>query len=626
MIPGRDPAPRAREALRWLTGLAFLGLLAAGIAGAAVMFWEYVDVESMLRAEEAPSVERVREAGLPPAPAATPRAPFRVALVEAEASAAFFPDPAFHGRQVARWRGLLDSLGAEPVPVSTVGELEALDPATAVVVPVAPCLSFDLAMALYRRARSGGSMVVEGPAGVRDEACAWRGWSVVRSFTGAHEVRQVEPRESLYLTVPAGLPFSHGLVPGDRVEFGHDLQVAVRVPGMGAYWSDWALSPVPAEDADGVVTGALARSTEGGGRLAWFGFLASEAATEEDRRRVRRMHAAAVAWAAGRPLASLAGWPDGERAGLLLTEDVEGNAENARVLADLLERKGLPGTFYVVSDFLEGRDDLAPILPERGEVGTHTVDHRTLAGHAEGDQLARLRRSRRLAASWCGCAVDGLRPPQELFDRATLAAWRRAGGSYLAAENQGRSASPELHAVPGGDRPVVLLPRVMKDDYNLLVNDGLDWEEAVGPLVESARKVHRLGGLAMLNFHTQLLDLGGAGPAEAAVDSLLAWDGWWTGTAGQAAAWWRARHAAGLRVDGREDGGLELRLAAPPGTALHGATLAVTPPGDPAAWAPAAGADGVRFHRGPYGLRIVVDSVAAGDTARIVLRREGGGR
>lgn len=624
MSPGRDPAPRAREAVRWLPGLAFLGLLAAGIAGAAMLFWEYVDVETLLQAEEAPSVERITDSGVPPAAPASPEGTFRVGVLETEASAPFFPDPGFYGGQVDRWRALLDSLGADITTVSTAGELEALDRSVPVVVPVAPCLSFELAMTLYRRARTGGSLVLEGPVGARDEACEWRGWSVVRSFTGARDVRQVEPRESLYLTVPAGLPISHGLVPGDRIEFGHDLQVAVEVRRMGGYWSDWALSPRPVAGTEQVVTGALTRVTEAGGRVTWFGFLGSEAATADDRRRVRRMQASAVAWAAGRPMASLAGWPDGSQAALLLTEDVEGAPENARLLADLLERRQLPGSFFVVSDFVEDEPELAATLAARGEVGTHSVDHRTLAGHTEGDQLARLRRSRTSTASWCDCEVDGLRPPKELFDRGTLKAWRQVGGGYLAAENQGRSASPELHEVPGGDRPMVLLPRVMKDDYNLLVNDGLSWPEAVPALVESARKVHRLGGLAMVSFRTQLLDLGAADALEASVDSLTAWEGWWPATAGQAAAWWRARHAAGLAVGRVGDDRLELRLAAPADTALRGATVSVLPPGDPEEWTPAADGQGLRFTRTPYEVRVVVDEVAAGDTATIVLRRTGG--
>lgn len=626
MTPASDPAPRARDAVRWLAGFAFLGLLVAGIVGAGMVFWEQVDVEAILRAEEPPALERVRDAGTPPAAPAVVETPFRAAIVEVEGTAEFFPEADFHRRQVDRWRDLLDSLGAETVTVRSAGELAGLDAGTAVVVPVAPCLPFDVSLALYRHLRDGGSLVVEGPVGVRDQACEWRGWDVLRSFTGARSVEQVEPRNSLYLTVPAGLPFSRGLVPGDRIEFGHDLQVAVQVPEAGAYWSDWGLSARPVEGTDEVVTGAVARMTDGGGRLVWYGFLASEAATDEDRRRVRRMHASGVTWAAGRPLADLAAWPDGERAGLLLTEDVEGAPQNARVLAELLERKELPGTFYVVSDFVDGRSGLAPILAARGEVGTHTVDHRTLAGRTAGDQLARLRRSRQTASSWCDCPVEGLRPPEELFDRGTLAGWRRAGGGYLAAENRGRSASPELHPVPEDGDPMVLLPRVMKDDYNLLVNDGLSWEESVGPLVESARKVHRLGGLAMLNFHTQLLDLGAGEQVEAALDSLLAWDGWWSATAGETAAWWRARHRAGLELlpgEGEAGTELELRVAAPPDAALRGATVAVLPPGDPSAWTPAPGTDGVRYVRTPFEVRVVVDSVSAGDTARVVLRRDG---
>lgn len=625
MTPRRDPVPRAREAARWLAGLGFLGLLAAGIAGAATIFWERVDVEAILRAEDAPTVERVRDGGLPPRAPASASTPLRAAVVEVEANRGFFPDDAFYLRQVDRWRGLLDSLEAETRTVASAGAVDDLDAGTAVVVPVAPCLPFDLTLALYRHLRNGGSLVLEGPVGARDGACEWRGWDVLRSLTGARSAHQLEPRTGLHVAVPAGLPFSHGLVPGERIDFGHDLEVALDAPGMGAYWSDWALGRAPAEGSDGAATAGLARVTEGGGRLAWFGFLASDAASPEDRRRVRRMHAAALAWAGRRPVASLAAWPAGRQAALVVGEEVEGAPENAEVLADALRRRGTPGTFFVVSAFVEEAPGLAGILRGAGEVGTHTVDQRTLSGETEGAQLARLRAGRSTAERWCGCEVGGLRPPMELFDRGTLRAWSRTGGRYLAAENLGRSASPELHPAGGDREPVVLLPRVVKDDYNLLMSDGLDWERAVPELVASARRAHGLGGLALVVFHTQLADMAAAGSLDAALDGLEETGGWWAVTAGEAAAWWRARHAAAVEVTaGEREGSLELRLTAPPDVPLVGATVGVLTPGDPAEWSPAPGTEGVRYATTPYELRVVVDSVAAGETATVPLRRRTG--
>ncbi|MFW6193349.1 MAG: polysaccharide deacetylase family protein, partial [Gemmatimonadota bacterium] len=521
MTPEGDPVPRAREAGRWLVGLAFLGLVAAGVVAAAVMLWRTVDLETMLRNGDAETPE-MPVPTVRPDPPATVAGEFRVALLDSPESAQFLPDSAAgHGVQADRWRETADSLGASVSTVSDAGEIAELGPGTTVVVPVAPCLSFDVGMALFRHLEDGGNLVLEGPVAARDEACEWRGWSVLRSLTGADAVHEVEPRDAgLYLTVPGGLPLSHGLPPGSRLEMWQDLQIALETSDPGAYWSDYALGPTPVEGDGDAVTGALARRTEAGGRMVWFGFLSSDAAREMDERRLLRLHSNGLLWAAGRPLAGLSAWPDGREAALLVTEDVEAEPQNARPLAAVLRRIGVPGTFFVVSGLVEGEDAaIAAEVASAGEVGTHTFDHQTLAGRSPDDQRVRLRRSRDATEAWSDREVRGLRPPEERFDSATLAAWAEVGGRYVAAENQARSAAPELFRTGGSESPMVLVPRVMKDDYNVLVNDGLSWDRGIEEMVAGFRKIRRLGGVALLNLHTQFVDIGRADALGATLDS-----------------------------------------------------------------------------------------------------------
>ncbi len=625
MTPGDEPVPRARESARWLTSLAFLGLVAAGVVAAAVLLWRSVDLDAMIRSEE-PEVAENPVPTIEPAAPATVGGGFRVALLASGASAGFLDDPdAGHARQMDRWRALADSAGGSVTEVSGEAGIAGLDPGTVLVVPVAPCLPFGVGMALFRHLRDGGGLVLEGPVASRDEACEWRGWSVLRSLTGAETVREPGARDGLFLTVPAGLPFSHGLAPGSRVEMWPDLQVALATDEPGAYWSDFGLSPAPAEGTDDAVTGALARRTEGGGRVVWFGFLGTDGAQELDARRLRRLHVGALLWAARRPMAWLAAWPDGREAALLVTEDVEAEPQNARVLAELLRRIELPGTFFVVHGLVEDEEEIAEAVSSAGEVGTHTSDHQTLAGRSPDDQRVRLRRSRRATEAWSGREVRGLRPPEERFDSVTLAAWAEAGGDYVAAENQARSAAPELHRTGASDRAMVVLPRVMKDDYNVLVNDGLDWDRGLEAIVDGFRKIRRLGGVALLNLHTQFVDMGRADRLGAVLDSVAGRPGWWAATAGEAAGWWRVRHAAGVSIEDGGEGLLEVAVAAPPDTALTEATVSVSPGGDPDAWEVESqrGGPGLAYRAAPPGLQVVVDSVAAGDTARFRLRRKG---
>ncbi|MEE9245860.1 MAG: polysaccharide deacetylase family protein, partial [Gemmatimonadota bacterium] len=87
---------------------------------------------------------------------------------------------------------------------------------------------------------------------------------------------------------------------------------------------------------------------------------------------------------------------------------------------------------------------LADQLRSAGEIGSHSADHRPVGGWPLSKQLASLSRTFADISAWSGEAPLGFRPPREEFDSATLEAWRRVGGLYVAATNSARSAAPEL--------------------------------------------------------------------------------------------------------------------------------------------------------------------------------------
>jgi hypothetical protein len=163
------------------------------------------------------------------------------------------------------------------------------------------------------------------------------------------------------------------------------------------------------------------------------------------------------------------------------------------------------------------------------------------------DQAVRLRRSWTEIRGWTGEGPAGLRPPEEAFDINTLRAWREAGGSYVLAVNQARSASPEIHRFGTGD-PVVLLPRLMKDDYNVFVQEGAIRADRLSEaFLEGADKLRAIGGLAVVAVHTQIVGTGRRLEAIRAVAAAAKAQGdWWIAEAGEVAEWWRARD--GLRL------------------------------------------------------------------------------
>lgn len=556
----RDPVPRAKAAGHWLGGILLLGVMGAAVVSAGVLLWENLDVRQLgspIAAEPGPIPTPV-----PPSPPAVPTRSFSVRLFISDRNQAFFPDSAHYPSAVARWRVLTESVGGIVAEIESLEELQALKPQDLLILPEAPCLSREEVAAVRAHLRAGGSLVSNWGVGARDEACEWRGWQTVGELAGAPDVRELATRPALYLTVPGGTRFSPGLDPGTRIEFRGAPTLAVRRPGPRVYWSDWALNPAPDESGGGADAAATASGTDGGGRTVWFGFQLSHVATPSDSARLDRLVGNGIRWAAGLPMASAAPWPGGQRAALLLAEDVEAEFQNASALATLLEEMELPGTFYVVSQLVLDDLELADALSSVGEVGSHSPDHAPLVGLTLKDQQVRLRQTAGEIRGWTGAAPAGLRPPEEAFDRNTLRAWGEAGGRYVLAVNQARSGSPEIYRVDGG--PLVLLPRLLKDDYNVFVQDGAvrtsRLEEA---FLAGMEKLRSVGGLAVISVHTQIVGSGGRlGAIRAVADTAKAQGDWWIARADEVAEWWGRR--ASVQVAFAEPDGASADEDAPP--------------------------------------------------------------
>lgn len=543
MRPKRNPVPRARDSWIWLGGVLLLGVLGAGVTAAAVVLWENIDIRRL-----APDLVAAEPLPFPelPTPPAVAEGGYTAVLFASPRNRNFFPDAAYYDRAVEGWRDLISRTGGS---VRDAADAEALGRVAVdelLVLPEAPCLSPPELAAIRSHLFAGGSIVANWAFGVRDAACEWRGWQATLELTGAEDVRELETREGLFLTVPSGLALSPGFDPGTRIELRPDPSLALRLAGPRVYWSDWALNPAPDEGGGGADAAAVAGRTPEGGRTAWFGVRLNQAATVSDSIRLSRLIQNGILWAAGRPMASPAPWPDAKRAALIFTLDVEAEARNALDLAVLLEAEGLPGTFYAVSQMVQDDAELGAALAAVGEVGSQTTDHVPVAGLTAQDQAVRLRRSWTDIEQWTGVAPAGLRPPEESFDAATLRAWARAGGEYILAGNDARSGSPEIHRA--GDALMVVLPRLVKDDYNVIVQDAaLRADRLAEAFLNGTTKLRAIGGLAVVAGHTQIMDSGRRLNAYRVVaDSARADGDWWITRADSVARWWRARSLTDL--------------------------------------------------------------------------------
>lgn len=628
MRPKRDPVPRARDA-RWFGGLALLGVLGGGVTAAAFVLWENVDIRQLV-----PQLAAAAPGRLPlPEPAAPPardNETFDAVFFNSPRNQAFFPEKAYYPSALDAWRDLARSIGGVVREAGSVADLRESDPDDVMVLVEAPCLSLDELDAVHAHLRAGGGVVANWAVGARDEECAWRGWQALAELTGAEDVRELPAREALFLTVPAGVPLSAGFDPGTRIELRPEPSIAIRLPGPRVYWSDWALNPAPDEDGGGADVAAVASRTPEGGRIAWFGLRLGSAVTATDSLRLRLLLENGILWASGTAFATPAAWPGGERAALAFTLDVEDDPRNALDMAALAREEALPITFYAVAQIVQEDAELAAGLAAVGEVGTHTSDHTPLAGLTVQDQRFRLRRSWADIQAWTGQPPSGLHPPEETFDATTLAAWQLAGGRYILATNEARSASPEVHRTPNGR--VVVLPRLLRDDYNLIVQDRVIRTSSLErAFLDDARKMHAIGGLAIVAGHTQIMRPGPRLDAIRTVaDSARAQGDWWIARAEDVADWWIARAEvrltfvppddSGFRGEGFERAGVsDLLVEAPVDRGLDGLWVDLVLPRGSASMVVLVDGRSVDFAATEWGVRVPLPTLAPGRQARISL-------
>jgi peptidoglycan/xylan/chitin deacetylase (PgdA/CDA1 family) len=612
--------PRPRSPWAWGGAILLLGTLAAGLLGAAVVLWRFVDIDSV--AADPPAVaEPMADVPLPPL---TRTGSWRTRVYTSEPSAAFFPDSGYYTRLVGRWDALLESAGAEVSHISGAPSLDSLPAGDLLVVPAAVCLGEEERGAIHRYVMRGGDLLATWATGVRDADCEWVGYRFLQDLAEADAAGTVAKGPPTYLVVPHGSVLAAGFPPGTRVELEPEPWTTLRADASGVFWSDWALNP-RAAPGGGAAGAAIARTADSGGRIAWLGSRLDVGASPRDQRLLDRLVQNAALWAAGHLLVDVEPWPDGYRAALSVTQDVEDNFRNSRRLAERFREIGVPVTFFVVTQLALENPELAEVLRSAGEVGTHGVDHRQLGGRLWSTQLAGLRQARADVAAWTGVEPVGFRPPRELYDELTLEAWALLGGRYVAGSNSARTAAPEIFHLRSGR--IVVLPRVVDDDYAVMVLRGRTSPDSLRAAFQAALdKTRSLGGLDLVTLHTQLIDWDARiGAVESVVRSARESGDVWIAAAAELAEWWLRRSGVELAVREREDGSAVLSVRNTGGDPVSSVWLHVYLPEDGSTYAaPEIGETIVESEYGAWGLRVKLPALAPGGSVDILLPRRPG--
>jgi len=519
------------------------------------------------------------------------RLPSRIAvdILDDESAASFYTTPGVLDSITGAWRAVLTAAGAD-ARIITPTAANADRSARVLVVPSSPCLTVEAREAIDGMLARGGGVIITGPSGVFDAACRPIGYGFIVGVTGASRADTLDSRAMTYLTIPAGSPLAVDIPPGSRIDLNPGRQIALRLPQRDAFYSDYSLQPQPAGGAP-LLDVAITHATIGRGRVVYWGFeLRDVVKLPWDRALTALLARNSAAWAAGIPFGGIEAWPKGRGAAAAIAQDVEAGFQNAQYALDSLEAAHVRSTFFLTSDLANRYASLSRAMANAGEAGSHTENHRLLGGAPLAEQRTRLRTTQRDLAHLLGLAVDGLRPPQEQFDMATMSAWLAAGGRYLFGANDSRSVSPEI--LPIGHDTLVLIGRIGSDDFAAAAAAHNDPTATAKLLLDEYARFRALGGLYALSYHSQVLSTPELVPALARVARTIAADtAVWLATTGEIAEWWRARSQLDTRVTMRDDGfdvtvrnrgerlvgGAVVRVDLPSSRAAASATTALLP-------------------------------------------------
>lgn len=486
-------------------------------------------------------------AGVPPLPFALAPATIEgvTAAIIDEPENVRMTGPGQYARALAGWRALLVDAG---VVITNADDADVL------VVPQARCLGPVHRRLIARHLGRGRGVVTTGLTGANDGVCTPLADTLLAQLTGLRDadIRQAPQRktEPPYVVVLGETVLGAGIPPGPRLDLTPANQVVFRARARDVLYADYSRTPLSAGEPG--FDAAVVRTLVGPGRVVAFGYALDDLETEWSKRIGAVVAANAVRWAAGHHSFQLAAWPNDYKAAAVLAHDVEADYRNAQQALEALEPYDLPGTAFIVGSLAEADMETTRRLFAAMEIGTHTQRHLPLDTLSDSAQAAELANSKRTAERLLGRPVRGMRPPEERYTPWTLQVWADLGGDYVFANNNMRSAAPEV--IPLLPDSLILLGRVSEDDYELLNRDRLrDREVMTRRIVSQIGESIAYRGLYMFSYHSHMFAQKELLPVLTSLaERLKETPEVWTTTAGEVASWWRAR--AALHVVPSADG------------------------------------------------------------------------
>lgn len=455
------------------------------------------------------------------------------------------------------------------------------------VLPASICLTLKEKESIRAFLSDGGGVVCTWATGARDEAGKWQGTEFLEEITGAETFDFTSRPPPWYVSFMSRRPTTAGGPAGYRAQVYSPDRMEAKSFGADAYWSDSNLQPVDSSNPTDF-QGVLIHNSFRQGRVVWLGFQENSAvAAGNNKAIIDRVLTNALLWAGQQPIVEVNPWPTGYSAAAVFACDVANEANNAIYVADTLRRARARGTFFCVPRLVKGNGNLIRQILGAGEVASQSDTHRLDGSGGPLTELFRVESSKWNLWRAANAVPNGLQLSSGRLSDSTLVALSGARYKYLLSSldsgTPADSVLPDIFEVSQSlgwlrrRTSIVELNRTTADDlhYSPLGVVGLDPSYINERTLGDFEIIKGLGGLYILNFHTQ----GFGAPAYVASLATMADhfnnEATWIATAQEVADWWLKESHLSLALTAPSTQGVSLILKYDGTTPLENVTLGV---------------------------------------------------
>ena len=410
---------------------------------------------------------------------------------------------------------------------------------------------------IMRHHAAGGSILSTWAAGTWDQSGQWTGWGFLNGL-GAEFAGETTTQELGFLVVRGETPITGEIPAGQRLALSGLRESIIRfkdAQSAAVRLLNWDRIAKESAPDDGVV---LFKEQSGrSGRVVIFGF--PETAWSSTEQSLYRLIDGSLEWLERKPLIMRATWPEAKKAAQSISMDTEEGFINSLAFADLLKKKTLPATFFVLTEVAKQFPEVLAQLAAHFELGLHGDTHIGFKGQAakiQNDRLATMRRDLQQVLPQHPL-IKGFRPPLEEYDSTTEEALVKEDFLYEVVDPaRSQSRLPFFAKTSVANKAeLVVLPRTQRDDLNFFgqaaTEPSQEQKKILQMLGQDLEMVLNNGALGVLSIHSQ--NFGPTSPLVSALplffDTLIARkDLLWLATAGEIAQWWTDRSRVSLKT------------------------------------------------------------------------------